>query len=147
MILASGVNSACAVLEKDFLARRLDCPPSSAVTRMKWLTWLVAVVAVGLSILNTLIDGNLVERCFKVVNLLTAPLFVLFFLALFVKWANATGAWLGLLSSIATAVLIAYSNDLGLNLGVSFVWMMPCSLLVGITVGTVTSRVVRRAAA
>ena len=73
------------------------------------------------------------------VNLLTAPLFVLFFLALFVPWANAAGAWLGLLASIATAVAIAYSQDLGLNLGVSFVWMMPCSLLVGITVGTVGS--------
>lgn len=142
--LSSGVNSACAVLEKDFLSRHSASPPSAAVARMKWLTWLVAVVAVGLSILNTLIEGNLVERCFKVVNLLTAPLFVLFFLALFVKWANAAGAWLGLLSSIATAVVIAYSKDLGLNPGVSFVWMMPCSLLVGITVGTLASGVVRR---
>ena len=53
-------------------------------------------MAIGLSILNTLIEGNLVERCFKIVNLLTAPLFVLFFLALFVPWANAVGAWLGL---------------------------------------------------
>ena len=96
----------------------------------------MTAVAVALSILNILIEGNLIERCFKVVNLFTAPLFVLFFLALFVKWANAAGAWLGLLSSIATAVLIAYSNDLGINVGVSFVWMLPCSLLVGIMVGT-----------
>ena len=139
--LSSGVNSACAVLEKDFLSRREAGPLSAAasVTRMKWLTWLVTALAVALSILNILIEGNLIERCFKVVNLFTAPLFVLFFLALFVKWANAAGAWLGLLSSIATAVLIAYSNDLGINVGVSFVWMLPCSLLVGIMVGTISS--------
>ena len=139
--LSSGVNSACAVLEKDFLSRREDQPLSAAaaVTRMKWLTWLVTAVAVALSILNTLIEGNLIERCFKVVNLLTAPLFVLFFLALFVRWANAAGAWLGLLSSTVTAVLIAYSNDLGINIGVSFVWMLPCSLLVGILAGTISS--------
>ena len=109
-----------------------------------WLTWLVAAVAIGLSLLNTLIEGNLVERCYKVVNLLTAPLFVLFFLALFVRWANATGAWLGLLSSIATAVVIAYAPDLKLTINISFVWMVPCSLLVGVTVGMLGSAVFPR---
>ncbi len=139
--LSSGVNSACAVLEKDFLSRRSG-PASSdtaTVTRLKGLTWLVAAIAVALSMLNLLFVGNLVERCFKVINLLTAPLFVLFFLALFVPWANAFGAWLGLLTSIATAVCIAYSNDLGLPLTISFVWIIPCSLLVGVTVGTAAS--------
>lgn len=139
--LSSGVNSSCAVLERDFLSRRngSDSSVAGVVTRLKWLTWLVTAVSVALSILNTLIEGNIIERCFKIVNLLTAPLFVLFFLALFVKWSNATGAWLGLLSSTATAVLIAYSKDLGINLGLSFVWMTPCSLLVGIVVGMVGS--------
>ena len=64
---------------------------------------------------------------------------MLFFLALFVRWANAAGAWLGLLSSIATAVLIAYSKDLNIPLGISFVWMVPCALLVGVSVGTLGS--------
>ena len=38
--LSSGVNSACAVLEKDFLSRRLDSQPSAAaaVARLTWLT-------------------------------------------------------------------------------------------------------------
>jgi hypothetical protein len=84
-----------------------------------------------------------VERCFKLVNLLTAPLFVLFFLALFVPWSNAVGAWLGLLAAIGTAIAIAFAPDLGLNLGVSFVWMMPCSLLAGVTVGTLASALAR----
>jgi hypothetical protein len=103
----------------------------------------VAVVAIALSLLNTLIEGNLVERCFKLVNLLTAPLFVLFFLALFVPWANAAGAWLGLLGAVVTAVVIAYAHDLGLSVGLNFVWMMPCSLLVGVTAGTLGSALVR----
>jgi SSS family solute:Na+ symporter len=143
--LSSGVNSACAVLDRDFLSRR--SPDSSsgtaAVTRLKRMTWLVALVAIALSLLNMLIEGNLVERCFKLVNLLTAPLFVLFFLALFVPWANAVGAWVGLVGAIATAVLIAYSSDLGLNIGLNFVWMMPCSLLVGVTLGTLVSALAR----
>ena len=141
--LSSGVNSSCAVLEKDFVSRRTKVETTetatAAIARLKWLTWLVAGIAIALSLLNTLIEGNLVERCYKIVNLLTAPLFVLFFLALFVRWANAPGAWLGLLSSTATAILIAYANDLGLKLGIGFVWMVPCSLLVGIVVGTVGS--------
>lgn len=144
--LSSGVNSACAVLEKDFLAKRLNHASSETTTvaRLKWLTWLVAAVAIAVSMLNLLFVGNLVERCFKLINLLTAPLFVLFFLALVIPWANATGAWLGLLTSIATAVTIAYSKDLGLPLSISFVWIIPCSLLVGIIVGSAVSGVAHR---
>jgi Na+/proline symporter len=71
--------------------------------------------------------------------LLTAPLFVMFSLGLFVRWANAAGAWMGLLASAATAVAIAYAKDLGLPLGIGFVWMMPCSLLAGIVVGMAAS--------
>lgn len=142
--LSSGVNSACGVLEKDFLSRRDRTPVTAeaSVTRMKWTTWLIAAAAVALSILNTMISGNLIERCFKVVNLLTAPLFVLFFLALFVKWANPAGAWLALLASVTTAILIAYSDDLGIENGLSFVWMTPCSLLVGIIVGSIGSAII-----
>ncbi|MBS0206864.1 MAG: sodium-coupled permease [Planctomycetes bacterium] len=139
--LSSGVNSACAVLERDFISRSGLKITSAAATvlRLKCLTWLVAATAVGLSILNTFIAGNLVERCYKIVNLLSAPLFGLFFLALFVRWANPAGAWLGLLASTATAILIAYSKDLQIPLGISFVWMLPCSLFVAITVGTLGS--------
>ncbi len=165
--LSAGVNSTCAVLERDFLSRRSrsripknsgggrvdaacrNAPNSwefgySQVRRLRWLSWAVALVAIALSMLNLLIEGNLLERCFKLINLLTAPLFVLFFLALFVRWANAAGAWLGLLTSIATAVAVAYAQDLGLPLGVSFVWMMPCSLVVGVTVGTIASALTNR---
>jgi solute:Na+ symporter, SSS family len=139
--LSSGVNSTCAVLERDFLSRRSQAPGSSgmSVARMKRLSWGVGFVAVSLSLLSTFIQGNLIERCFKVVNLLTAPLFVLFFLALFVPWATPFGAWVGLTASVATAVAIAYSPDLGLNLGVSFIWMMPSALLVGVTAGSLFS--------
>ncbi len=139
--LSSGINSTCAVLERDFVSRYrgVSTDDAASVRRMKRLSWVVGVIAVLLSLLSTFIKGNLIERCFKVVNLLTAPIFVLFFLALFVPWANAIGAWVGLAASIATAVAIAYSDDLGLNLKVSFIWMMPSSLLVGIAVGMVFS--------
>ena len=139
--LSSGLNSACAVIEKDFLPARMEDESSGASTvrRLQAMTWGVAVVVIALSLLNLLIEGNIIERCFKMVNLLTAPLFVLFFLALFVRRSNAFGAWVGLLCSIATAVAIAYAKDLDLPITVSFVWMMPCSLLAGVTAGIVAS--------
>lgn len=145
--LSSGINSACAVFEKDFLSRRPGhtSSESATVVRLRWLTWLVGAVAVALSMLNLLFVGNLVERCFKLINLLTAPLFVLFFLALFVPWANSLGAWLGLAVSTATAVTIAYSKDLGLPFTIGFVWIIPCSLLAGVSVGAAASWLSRTA--
>lgn len=139
--LSSGVNSTCAVLERDFLARRSSAAGSGhlSVARMKRLSWGVGVVAIALSLLSTFIQGNLIERCFKVVNLLTAPIFVLFFLALFVPWSNAFGAWVGLAASVTTAVAIAYAPDLGLNIGISFIWMMPSALLAGVAAGCLFS--------
>ena len=146
--LSSGVNSAAGVLERDFFTRQSqDATQSEAgtsdtsIVRLRWLTWAISFVAIGLSLLNLLIAGNLVERCFKIVNLLTAPLFVLFFLALFVKWANAAGAWAALAVSFLVAILIAYAEDLGSPVRLSFVWMLPCSLVTGILTGMIVSAI------
>jgi SSS family solute:Na+ symporter len=135
--LSSGLNSTSAILERDFLpaiaGRKLKA--ERAVRRLRWLTLAVGVASVLISIGNTFIEGNLLDRCYKVVNLLTAPLFVLFFLALFVKWATPLGAWCGLIASVATAVGIAYIP----KLGISLFWMLPASLSVGIVVGVLAS--------
>jgi SSS family solute:Na+ symporter len=135
--LASGMNSTSAILDRDLLpwlaGRKLD--ESRAVRRLRWLTLAVGVASAAISIGIMFIRGNLLELCYKVVNLLTAPLFVLFFLALFVKRATPLGAWCGLAASLAVAVTIAYVPDLGISL----FWMMPCSLVAGIVVGVAVS--------
>ncbi|MBL8817200.1 MAG: sodium-coupled permease [Planctomyces sp.] len=146
--LSSGVNSICAVIERDIIgqyfgARVRDGDP---VRRLMILTALVTLLAVSLSLLNLFFVGNLLERCFKVINLLTAPLFVLFFLALFVPWANSVGAWCGLVVSIIVAVLIAYTEELALGIPISFVWIIPCSLLSGVVVGSLVSYLTPRRA-
>ncbi|NDH04717.1 sodium-coupled permease [bacterium] len=142
--LSSGVNSTCAVFDKDFLSLfpRLKVSEMEEVSRLRYLAFIIMGIAVGLSMLNLFIDGNLVERCFKLINLLTAPLFVLFFLALFVPWANPVGAWFGLVASVIVAILIAYSKDFNLPFVISFVWMMPGSLLAGISIGSLSSALV-----
>ena len=147
--LSSGLNSTSVVIERDFLQRWLrrhsgqqsdsvvPDPEESlrSVARMKKLTVVIGVLAILLSIGNMFIQGNLLERCNKVVNLLTAPIFVLFFLALFIPWANAAGAWCSLIASIGVAILVAYGHIEGL----SPFWMTPVSLAVGIVVGVVVS--------
>jgi SSS family solute:Na+ symporter len=149
--LSSGINSACAVIERDFLSSRkrtADTDVSwdaradsdaTALKRLKRLSWAIAVTAITLSLLNLLFEGNLIERCYKVVNLLTAPLFVLFFLALFVPWATPLGAWAGLLSAIFVAVSIAYSKELHLPVTASLVWIVPSSLITGVIIGVLVS--------
>jgi SSS family solute:Na+ symporter len=145
--LSSGLNSAAAVLDRDFPQLGQSLRPgdsaSAAISRLQLLTTLVALAAVLLSMLNLLFSGNLLERCFKIINLLTAPLFVLFFLALFVRFANATGAWCGLAAAIFAAVFVAYGLELKVpaHLRLSFTWMMPSSLMLGITTGTLVSAV------
>ena len=42
-------------------------------------------------LIKNITEGNLLEIAYKVVNLLTAPLFGLFFMAMFVRWASTAG--------------------------------------------------------
>lgn len=135
--LSSGVNSTCAVIARDFLGRRQDAESddTSSITELRWLSLAVGAVSITLSIFVSRFEGNLIELCFKVVNLFTAPLFVLFVLAMFVPWATPLGAVLGLAASIAVAVGIAFFGLFGL----SFMWMMQASLIVGVVVGMIAS--------
>jgi solute:Na+ symporter, SSS family len=135
--LSSGVNSSCSVITVDWLDRfrRVKLHGQQHVYEAKIVSWLVGLVVVVLSLFASYIEGNLQEKCYTVVNLLTAPLFVLFFMAMFVPWATALGTWLAAAASIAIAVAMAYGNFLGL----SFLWILPVSLATGIVVGTLAS--------
>jgi len=139
--LSSGVNSSSLVITVDFIERfgkgkQLDNEKAN-LRRAKWVTVFVGVFVIVLSIATGMVGGNLLEVVFKVVNLLVAPLFVLFFMALFVPWANSFGAIVAGLCSVAMAVSIAYGEVMGL----SFIWIMPMALLVGIVVGPIVSLV------
>lgn len=102
----------------------------------------VASVAIGVvAVLTSLFVGqlatNLLELCIKVVNLLTAPIFVLFFLALFVRWSTPWGAIAATFASVTTAVGIAFFRWSGLE----FLWTAPAALVVGIATGALVSLV------
>ena len=135
--LSSGLNSACSVITTDFIHRfRKEGGSDSGHLRLaKYVSLAIGVTVVALGSLVGQVEGNLLELCYKIANLLVTPLFLLFFMALFIPWATPWGAFLGALSSAAVAVAVAYYQVFGLT----FVWMMPASLLVGALVGVLGS--------
>ena len=137
--LSSGINSSCSVITVDFVDRfrAADSPETDHVRLAKSVSWLVGIAVIALSFGAGMVPGNLLEVTFKIVNLLVAPLFVLFFMAMFVPWANSFGTLVAGAASVAVAVGIAFYEILGL----SFLWIMPGAFVSGIVVGMLLSLV------
>lgn len=141
--LSSGMNSSCSVVTVDFIDRfrRNKETQTDHVRLAKYVSVVVGAIVVALSSGVGMVKGNLLEVAFKVVNLLTAPLFGLFFMAMFVRWASAAGTLIGAVFGLATVVVITYWKDFTGNEAVSFLWAMPISLVVQVAVGMVASAI------
>jgi SSS family solute:Na+ symporter len=133
---SSGITATCSVISSDFMDRLFPTHRGSASTRRtKIISWSIGIVSLLLSSLVGCIEGNLVELCYKATNLLVVPLFMLFFMAMFVPRATAFGAVVAVVVSTIVAVGIAYFDWFGL----SFVWIMPASFLAGAIAGPLAS--------
>lgn len=138
--LASGMNSSSLVITEDFIARLRSAPLTDAA-RMRLARWIsagIGIVVILISVLVGRIEGNLLDVCFRAVNVLTAPLFVLFFMAMFVRWATTLGTLIAALAGVATALSIAYSASLGFQ-PISIMWIMPGSFAAGVVCGSLAS--------
>ncbi len=134
--LSSGLNSSSAVVVRDFIGRAGGREMTSAdeVRLARYVSVGAAVLAVGLSLVVGNLASNLLELCFKVVNLLTAPIFVLFFLALFVPRATPLAAVVATVASVAAAVVVAFGWE-----AKWFLWSPPAALVAGAAVGVLVS--------
>ncbi|MDB5390272.1 MAG: sglT 1, partial [Planctomycetaceae bacterium] len=139
--LSSGLSSSCAVITVDFFDRFANSGMSASrqVRRARYVSWGLGLVVVLLSSVVGLVKGNVLEVAFKVVNLLVAPLFGLFFMALFVRWATSFGTFVGAAAGLATVVAINYWTEFTGEAGISFLWAMPLGLLAQIGVGVIAS--------
>ena len=140
--LSSGINSSGSVITVDFVDRfrRGKETETDHVRLAKYTSVLVGVIVVLLSSVVGMVQGNLLEIAFKVVNLLTAPLFGLFFMALFIRWATAPGTIVGLICGLVVVTTINYWTELtGRTDGISFLWAMPLSFLAQASVGMLVS--------
>ncbi|MEX0642806.1 MAG: hypothetical protein WD468_08910, partial [Pirellulales bacterium] len=108
---------------------------------VRWVSVCVGLLVVALSMAVRGVEGNLFEISQKVVNLLTVPLFGMFVMAIFVRWATPFGACAAALTGVATVSVINYWTQLTgqPEPPISFLWAMPLALFVEIIVGMLAS--------
>ncbi len=142
--LSAGINSICAVISADLIDRfrHTGAKATHTVLRDKIISVAVGLVVILLSGSVSFIQGNLLTLAFKLVNLLTAPLFGLFFMALFVRRATAFSTLVGGVVGIVVVVGINYWEGIfGTTPPIDFFWAMPLSLICQIAVGVAASYV------
>ena len=135
--LSSGMNSSSAVIESDFINRFSSYAKSKSnhLNQVRVISAVVGIFAILISTFIGRLGDNLLEIGIKCINLLTAPLFVLFFLALFIRRATPLSGIIATIVSVAVAISISFFNIFNLE----FMWSAPCSLLAGIGAGVLTS--------
>ncbi len=143
--LSAGINSCCSVITVDYIDRFGWRNPDAAGARRAILEQVISV-AVGVVVLVlssyvSQVPGNLLDKAYKVVNLLSTPLFGLFFMAMFIPWSTPLGTWAGAVVGVATCVAINFWEELTGTKGISFFWAMPVSILAQIAVGVAMSAI------
>ena len=148
--LSSGINSSCSVIGKDFVDRfrKSEGTDAERIRRSKMIAVLCGVAAVLLSLLVGKIGGNIMEVTARTNHIFVAPLFGLFFMAMFVKFATPLGTACGAVVGCAVALLIAYWDFFTGNpdAKLSFQWISFISLIVNLAVAIPLSYLTRRPA-
>lgn len=135
--MSSGLNSTSAVISEEIRNRRKNntTSDSSDLKFIKKISLIIGIIVALSSFFIPFITGNLFDVIQKVVNLVVAPIFVLFFMALFVPFATDRATTLAGIFSLIIAILIAFFE----LFGISSLWIMTLSLLGGTTFGVVFS--------
>lgn len=133
--LSSGLNAASSVFYEDFVQRFSKRNRTEPLKIIRFISFLVGGLIVLLSSFVGLVEGNLLEVIIRVVNLFTAPLFVLFFMALFVPFATTTATFIAGIISALTAIAISFFQIFGIQV----LWILPSALIVGISTGILLS--------
>lgn len=157
--LSAGVNSSCVVVSQDLLTRFRSVPFSEAgqVRAARIISLLIGIAIVLVSLLMNKVRGNLVEVSYKTGGLLAGPIFVPFFMALFVRRAKEGAALVATLTCLLCSIGIAYSTELitvctqlfgsaptaaencVVGPGLSFLWIQPICVVVGVATGILLS--------
>lgn len=118
----SGVNSITAVVMTDGLDRFGYKPKTEKehVRIARWMAFGIGLFVVLASSSMKYVPGNFTEITQKTSNLLTTPIFGLFFFALFVPFASPKGVWIGTTVGVITAACVAFSGPLVLGL---YLWL------------------------
>ena len=139
----SGVNSITAVVMTDFM-ERFGRKPETDAKHLRFARTLAVVIGTIVVLLSTFMEyipGNFMAVTNKTVNLLTVPIALLFYFALYVPSATAKSVWIATIAGVASAALVAFSGPIfgtdpetGSD-PISFQWISPVALVTGIIVG------------
>ena len=164
----SGINSITAVVTTDFMDRFGKAPTSTRghLLFAKVLAFTIGAIVVVCSSLMEYIPGNITAVTNKTANLLTTPIFGLFFFAFFVPFARPVAVWIATIIGTMTAAVIAFSGPLvtlllvlfdipvetfGVTMRdgvaedpISFQWISPVALAVNLATGTLLSLLLSR---
>lgn len=131
--LSSGVNSVGSILTNDILPSIFKSHKNlDSVRNIRFLSVFIGIIAVLLSLVIKYVPGNIIEVTSKTNGLFIAPLFNLFFMALFVKNAKPFGVLMGSIYGFMIALLIGFWDVLTGNPPLSFLWIAFLSLVVSI---------------
>ena len=139
--LSSGINSSSLVLSNDFVERfsKKELTELQRVRLARFFSFAIGVAVVLMSLVVGKVKGNLFELSFKVINSFVAPLFVPFFMAIFVRRSTEWGTFIGTVVSVLVACAISFWPDITGTQGLSFLWIIPCSLAAGVILSWVLS--------
>ena len=112
--LDSGVNSITAVVMSDFVqrSRRTQLGQRQHLILARVLAVTTGVIVVFGSILTDFVEGNIMEVTQKSVNLLTTPIFGLFYYSIFAKRVHVVGVWAGTIAGTITATVVAFGGQI-----------------------------------
>jgi len=157
----SGVNSTAAVVVTDFVERWKTQEkgiengsaegPVQAVGQdraglraSRYATVAIGVVVLFLSTLMDRVPGNIVEMTNRSNGLFVAPLFNLFFMAIFWPRATPLGTILGSIIGFVAAFLVAFWQPLTGQPSPGFQWIIPASLVASVVSSILLSFMIRR---
>jgi solute:Na+ symporter, SSS family len=136
--LSSGMNSSATVISEDIIKRFFGHKLTSDAQYMrqaKITSFVIGSLVVIISMFLGNLQGNLLDILIKVVNLFVGPLFLLFFMAMFIPWATTIGTFVGGLSCAAIAIAINFFNIFG----IAHLWSLPVSFAGGAIIGILVS--------
>ncbi len=139
--LSAGFHSCGSVIAVDFLDRlgRRGASDDRRLLTARLIGAAVGLVVIGLSLVVAWVPGNINEMAQKTTNLFVAPLFCLFFLAMFVRYATAFGAIAGMLYGLAAGAVVGYWDVLTGLTPLSWQLVVPASLVAGVVAGCLCS--------
>lgn len=109
--LSSGINSSCSVISVDFIdrfRRHRHRSERAHMNQVRIIAVCAGAVAVSLSMVMDKVHGNITEVTTRTNHLFTAPLFGLFFMALFVRRATPAGTLAGAIAGCAVGAIYSY---------------------------------------